>query len=405
MRSAPEGATVTSMPIGRLWSRVEPISDALLALALIAFGSWDILAHNPGSYPGSAGAHEVFLVLCCAPLAWRRRAPFAVLVVVFGVTLAWVYSMWPIDQQGPFEGFVAIMIAIYTAAAYTSGGEAVATGAVTTVGLLVGVITGAAGGESAGNVIPFTLWIVAAYVIGRVFRRRQLVAAELGDRVSRLEQEREQQARQAVAEERERIARELHDVIAHSVSVMVVQAGAGERVLNDDPERAREAFRSIRETGSEALEEMRRLLGLLRQKDDALSLAPQPSIARLGVLVEEVRAAGLPTELKVEGEPKTLAPGIELSAYRIVQEALTNIRKHAGAASASIRVRYAEHEVVLEVDDNGNGNLATNGGGRGHGLIGMRERAALYGGTLEAGPRPDGGFHIRATLPLEHPSP
>ena len=186
---------------------------------------------------------------------------------------------------------------------------------------------------------------------------------------------------------------------------MVVQAGAGERVLDDNPEQARDAFRSIRETGSEALEEMRRLLGLLRQKNDGLSLAPQPSIARLGVLIEEVRAAGLPTELAVEGTPRTLAPGIELSAYRIVQEALTNIRKHAGVASASVRVRYAEHEVVLEVDDNGNGGLETNGDGSGHGLIGMRERAALYGGSLEAGPRADGGFRIRATLPREHPSP
>jgi signal transduction histidine kinase len=208
-----------------------------------------------------------------------------------------------------------------------------------------------------------------------------------------------------VAAERERIARELHDVIAHSVSVMVVQAGAGERVLDGDPEQARAAFYSIRETGSEALEEMRRLLGLLRQKHDALSLAPQPSIARLSLLVDEVRAAGLPTQLAVEGRPKTLAPGIELSAYRIVQEALTNIRKHAGAVSASVRVHYTEHEVVLEVDDNGNGTLETNGDGSGHGLIGMRERAALYGGTLEAGPRTDGGFRIRATLPLEHPSP
>jgi signal transduction histidine kinase len=399
------GATVTSVPIRRLWSRVEPLSDPVIALALIVFGSWDILAHNPGSYPGSAGGHEVFLVLCCAPLAWRRRAPLAVLMVVFGVTLAWVYSMYRLDQQGPFEGFVAIMIAVYTAAAYTSGNEAIATAVVTTVGLLVGVITGGVGGESAGNVIPFTLWVVVAYVIGRVFRRRQLVAAELGDRVSRLEREREQRAQQAVAAERERIARELHDVIAHSVSVMVVQAGAGERVLDGDPEQARAAFYSIRETGSEALEEMRRLLGLLRQKHDALSLAPQPSIARLSLLVDEVRAAGLPTQLAVEGRPKTLAPGIELSAYRIVQEALTNIRKHAGAVSASVRVHYTEHEVVLEVDDNGNGTLETNGDGSGHGLIGMRERAALYGGTLEAGPRTDGGFRIRATLPLEHPSP
>jgi hypothetical protein len=148
------------VPIRRLWSRVEPLSDPVIALALIVFGSWDILAHNPGSYPGSAGGHEVFLVLCCAPLAWRRRAPLAVLMVVFGVTLAWVYSMYRLDQQGPFEGFVAIMIAVYTAAAYTSGNEAIATAVVTTVGLLVGVITGGVGGESAGNVIPFTLWVV-----------------------------------------------------------------------------------------------------------------------------------------------------------------------------------------------------------------------------------------------------
>jgi signal transduction histidine kinase len=234
-------------------------------------------------------------------------------------------------------------------------------------------------------------------VLGRALRRRRLAAAELQDRAARLEQEREERARAAVAEERGRIARELHDVIAHSMSVIVVQAGAAEQILGNDPARAREALRSIRRAGNDVLDEMRRLLGILRREDEELTLAPQPSIARLDELLGQARAGGLPVELVVHRQPRQLAPGVELAAYRIVQEALTNSRKHAGAAHAQV-IRYAPDALELDVVDDG--RAAQQGGGTGHGLVGMRERAVLYGGVLEAGARPGGGFAVHARLPL-----
>jgi signal transduction histidine kinase len=334
------------------------------------------------------------------PLVARRRAPLAVLALVLGASLAWIYVLFPLSQQGPVEPFIALIVATYTAAAYTSGRQAVASMAVVVAGVATGVLTGALGGQPAGDYIPFALWIAVAYVVGRTFRRRQLLAAQLGDRLTSVERDRDADARRAVAEERARIARELHDVIAHSVSVMVVQAGAGERVLAEDPQAARDSFRSIRETGGQTLIEMRRLLGLLRDEEQALSLAPQPSIARLGALVHDVCAAGLPTSLRIEGEQKPLAPGIELSAYRIVQEALTNVRKHAVAGRADVIVSYGSDDVTIEILDDGVGGRSGNGSG--HGLIGMRERAGLYGGTIVMGVRSEGGFRVRAVLPLQH---
>jgi signal transduction histidine kinase len=201
-----------------------------------------------------------------------------------------------------------------------------------------------------------------------------------------------------VAEERGRIARELHDVVAHSVSVMVVQAQAGPRLLGE-PEQARGAFRSIEASGREALVELRRLLGILRTGDEHLAIGPQPGLGSLQSLVEQMREAGLPVELRVEGEPLQLPPGVDLSAYRIVQEALTNTLKHAGQAEAEVVVRYGASELELEVVDNGSGGAASVNG-PGHGLIGMRERVALYGGELVTGTRNSGGYAVRARLPL-----
>ena len=240
-------------------------------------------------------------------------------------------------------------------------------------------------------------------MLGRALRRRRLATAELQGRAAQLGRDREERARAAVAEERGRIARELHDVIAHSMSVIVVQAGAAEQILAHDPNRAREALRTIRRAGNDALDEMRRLLGILRQDGDELALAPQPSIARLEELLRQVRAGGLPVELVVDGQPRQLAPGVELAAYRIVQEALTNSRKHAGAAHAQVTVRYAPDALELDVVDDG--RAAGQGEGTGHGLVGMRERTALYGGVLEAGARPEGGFAVHARLPLDPSRP
>jgi signal transduction histidine kinase len=223
-------------------------------------------------------------------------------------------------------------------------------------------------------------------------------AAELAERAGRLEHERQV----AVEEERARIARELHDVIAHSLSVMIVQAGAGEQVAKRSPERVVEPLRSIQETGRQALSEMSRLLGMLREGGEELGLAPQPGVGDLEALVEQTREAGLGVELVVEGARRSLPPGLDLSAYRIVQEALTNARKHAGDARAEVRLCYRADTLEIEVLDDGPGS--GNGVGGGHGLIGMRERVAVFGGSLETGPRPGGGFAVRAVLPLEAPT-
>ena len=201
----------------------------------------------------------------------------------------------------------------------------------------------------------------------------------------------------AAAEERARIARELHDVVAHSVSVMVVQAQAADRVLEGDEPAARELLGSIETTGRQALSELRRLLGLLR-RFEAADLAPQPSLRHLDGLVAQVRDAGLPVELVVHGEPPPLPPGVDLSAYRIVQEGLTNALKHAGRAHARVVVRYTPGEIQLEVADDGAGNGV--GAAAGHGLAGMRERVAMYGGELESGPGATGGYVLRARLPV-----
>jgi signal transduction histidine kinase len=238
--------------------------------------------------------------------------------------------------------------------------------------------------------------------VGRAFRSRWLRASALEDRADRLRGEQEERARLAVADERSRIARELHDIVAHHVSTMVVQAGAGRRVIERDPQRAGGAFASIEGAGRQALVELRRLLGILRTDSDGLALAPQPSIEQLGGLVESVRGSGLSVELVVRGDPRPLPPGIDVSAYRIVQEGLTNTIKHAGKAKAEVIVEYGERDLDLRVVDDGRGGAGGDGDGRpGHGLVGMRERVTLYGGTLETGARSGGGYSIHARLPIE----
>jgi len=213
----------------------------------------------------------------------------------------------------------------------------------------------------------------------------------------KLEAARTAAAQRAVAEERARIARELHDVIAHSVSVMTVQAGAVRRLLQPGQERERLALEAIESTGREALTEMRRLVGLLRRQGTMPDFSPQPSMRAVDVLVGTIREAGLPVELAVEGEPRELAPGVDLAAYRVIQEALTNALKYAGPARAWVTVRWREDEIEVEIANDGSSEAA--GDGAGHGLIGLRERVALVGGTIESGPRAGGGFVVTARLP------
>ncbi|MEV5611588.1 sensor histidine kinase [Streptomyces sp. NPDC052225] len=255
------------------------------------------------------------------------------------------------------------------------------------------------------QMVPFAL----AWVLGDSLRTRRAYLAQLEERAARLEREREAQSKVAVAAERARIARELHDVVAHNVSVMVVQADGAAYVLDQAPDQAKKALETISGTGRQALAEMRRLLGVLRtgEPEEGGEYVPQPDVEQIEDLVEQVRTAGLPVDFKVEGTPRQLPSGVELTAYRIVQEALTNTRKHGGPnAGASVRLVYFDDGLGLLVEDDGKGaphELYEDGGadGRGHGLIGMRERVGMVGGTLDAGPRPGGGFRISVLLPLK----
>ncbi|MFJ9818864.1 sensor histidine kinase [Streptomyces sp. NPDC101151] len=253
--------------------------------------------------------------------------------------------------------------------------------------------------------VPFAL----AWVLGDSMRTRRAYFAQLEERAARLEREREAQSKVAVAAERARIARELHDVVAHNVSVMVVQADGAAYVLDAAPDQAKKALETISSTGRQALAEMRRLLGVLRtgEHQESGEYVPQPDVDQIDDLVEQCRSSGLPVDFKVEGTPRPLPSGVELTAYRIVQEALTNTRKHGGPnAGASVRLVYFDDGLGLLVEDDGQGaphELYEEGGadGQGHGLIGMRERIGMVGGTLDAGPRPGGGFRISALLPLK----
>ena len=292
----------------------------------------------------------------------------------------------------------ALVLAMYSVAAHCELSGALLGGAI--VLLPAFVLEAVVDGES-GNFFFIAVMNASVWGAGRAVRSQGSRAARLADRTVVLERESEQRARTAVSEERARIARELHDIVAHSVSTMVVQAGAERRVLDDGQASTREVLLSIEQTGRQAMAEMRRLLGMLRKDDQELALAPQPSLAHVDLLVDQIRAAGMPVELRVEGEPVPLPPGVDLSAYRIVQEALTNALKHAGPARATVTVRYDKHELTLEIADSGRG--AANGNGGGHGLVGMRERVALYGGELDAGSRAGRGYAVQARLPLGPP--
>jgi signal transduction histidine kinase len=387
----------------RRWAELSAgdLFDALLALALAGTAQFEIWAHPlaDDGIPGPQLPNAVFLLLITVPLAWRRRAPTAVFVLVLASI---ALQIWLIDgarsDQPPFQHWIALLVVFYSLAAHAERRRALVAGALGG-GLFVGgdvvdLLSGAAG---LADTMPAWFMLAAAYGVGFALRGQRIQSTLLANRAERLEREREQQARLAVAEERVRIARELHDVVAHAISVIVVQAQAGQRVLEGEQASAREALGSIETTGRQALVEMRRLLGILRREDRELALAPRPSLAYLDVLAERVREAGLPVELHVEGEAKPLPPGVELSAYRIVQEALTNTLKHAGPASAQVVVRYRPEEVELEITDDGRGPVDGREGG--HGLVGMRERAGLVGGSVESGTNGGRGYRVRARLP------
>jgi signal transduction histidine kinase len=261
----------------------------------------------------------------------------------------------------------------------------------------------------APTVLSNALLIAAVWLLGHFVGVRRLYVLELEERTAELEQAREELARRAVTEERLRLARELHDVVAHAMSVIAVQSGVGAHVADTQPEEAARALAAIEATSRAALEELRRLLGVLREEDEPQGdLAPVPGLADLEGLLAELAKAGLAVKLQVNGTRPPLPAGVDLSAYRIVQEALTNVVKHAGPTRAQVVVDFRDHDVRVEVTDDGRGAVTSVSDGRagtGHGLIGMRERVQAFGGDLEVGPRPDGGFRVAARLPLAADQP
>jgi signal transduction histidine kinase len=435
----------------RVWLRARPlITDSVLAvvLAAISIGAnllidREVVAQSQGipieSLPPADAVTLTVAAVSCLTVALRRRRPFVLLILVHVVDLVPLLLGYPAALSSP-----ASLILLYTVAAYR--GLALSLGA-----LLVSLVGYAA--TALWMAIPIG-WadhlvaagvLVAAWGIGRSIRLRRAYLAELRERADRLERAREADTRAARAEERSRIARELHDVVAHHVSVMTVQAAAAQRVLAGNPEGAREALSAIEELGRTAMAEMRNIVGVLRT-DGAPGPAergPQPGMQDLPALVEQMREAGLRAQLWLEGEPAPLPPGIDLAAYRLVQEALTNTLRHAGPhARAWVTVRQEPRELLVQVEDDGRGLSAPgdrpdgrltdrlgrlderfderfDGAGRaggdaggpdgaggasrrpGHGLMGIRERVALYGGILRIGPRAEGGFEVKARFPLK----
>jgi signal transduction histidine kinase len=382
---------------GRLVTR-RAFIDVGLPLVLAAVALVEVATSGDFDAPWPVAA--MFTLGTTLPLVWRRRAPLVVLVA----TLACVAIPDTTHEIGnnasaPFAG---VLVAAYASGAYTSRRDGRIAAAI--IGAMVVLMALSIGEDVVGDAVFIGGILFAVWGTATMVRSRQELAAALAARTVELEHEREDKARLAVAEERARIARELHDVVAHNLSIMVVQAGAERRALGDERPGTTDVLATIEATGRAAMAEMRRLLGMLRRSDDELALAPQPSLRYLGELVDQVREAGMPVELRIEGEPRPVAPGIDLSAYRIVQEALTNALKHAGPAHARVTVRYGEKELDIEIADDGTG-AAEDAPAGGHGLVGMRERVALFGGDLATGRRNGGGYAVRARLPLAGGAP
>lgn len=369
-----------------LLARLRRFADPALAAAVLVVSLQPLFRTGKGPIPSWG---YVLVVAMCLPLVLRRRYPLAVASVCGGLTVVYGMSSLP-DPPVPYAG----LLSLYSVAAHGSRDHANA------AGIIAGfAITGALLFDPAADLEDATVQILlfaTAWLLGDSTRRRREAAAALADRADQLERTRAAESAAAVAAERSRIARELHDVVAHHLSMMVVQAEAGAVASTRDPGRTEAVFDAIGAAGKQALTEMRRLLGVLKQ-DGPSALAPQPGAEEIPALVDGVRSTGLEVGFTVAGSVPELPPAVGLTAYRLVQEALTNVVRHSGATAATVDVRYDDDTVELVVSDNGRGGAAEEGG---HGLVAMRERVALVDGTLEAGPAPERGWRVRAVLPV-----
>jgi signal transduction histidine kinase len=371
------------------WTRRHPLAvDAALGLLILGAGG-----AGPGDRAGATWVRFVFAAAMAIGVTVRRRWPRG----SFALVAATGFAQYLADV--PFKVFdVAIIIGLYTIAAHRGRRDAAVAFVVAEIGAVLAAFRWA--GDPWAAIIAPTVAAAAAVVLGESMRVRRAYLAQLEQRAARLERERDQQAEIAAAAERSRIARELHDVVAHSLTVMVAQADGAGYALDRDPQQARHAMATVAETGREALTEMRRLLGVLRSPESPDGTTPQPGLQEVDDLIDRVRDAGLSIRVTRRGEPRTLPAGMGLAAYRIVQEALTNTLKHAGpTAHADVTITYADHCFEVLVDDDGRATQAAPAR-PGQGLTGMRERAAMYGGTVMTRVKPDGGYRVVASLPI-----
>lgn len=372
--------------------------DALVVAALGGLGLFEILVAplDTWVFPGSPWRHLPFLTMAVVPLLWRRRAPVLVLAAVTAASVAWMYGTLD-AAQAPIHPFMAQLLATYTVAA-TTHGQQLRRGLGVLAVLLLGDLPGLAFlDRSADTVFPSWVLLGLSVAVGRVVADRVRLAERLAETAAALEAERDARTAEAVTSERVRIARELHDVITHAMSGIVVHAGVEARAAAAHDGEAAQALASIECSGREVLVELRRLLGALHTTP-CEDLTPQPSLRNIDALLEPLHRAGVDVSVDRDGDLEHLPAGVDLSAYRIIQEAVTNVLKHADARAVAVRVRRGNGHVDLEVTDDGHGGVPVEGG---HGLVGMRERARLCGGTLHAGPLTSGGFGVRTRLPVD----
>ncbi|WP_067826145.1 sensor histidine kinase [Actinomadura kijaniata] len=394
----------------RAWFLARPAgADALLALVLLLAGIpqlvWrDLPADVADSFADADLRQVVTVTVVTLAISLRRVRPLSVLLVV----LAGQFALTAWHYLPTIPEVAAFLIAVYSVAAHRGLAHS-ALGGVVALAVFNVVFTMVPVDNSLMVLLTNNALVAGVWMLGRNLRLRRAYFAELEDRAARLERARGTDARAARIEERSRIARELHDVVAHHVSVMTVQAGAARRIIDRNPDGAREAMATIEEVGRTALSEMRRIVGVLRTDRDAETargeLAPQPGLGDLGELLDHVRETGLSVQLWIEGEARQPSPGVDVAAFRLIQEALTNTLKHAGPeARAWVRLEYTDEDLTVEIEDDGRGTatiIADKDDNPGHGLVGMYERVALYGGELRIGPRVGGGFGVRARFPLE----
>jgi signal transduction histidine kinase len=367
--------------------------DVAIAAALLALAEAEVALGQVGA---ARWAAALVALAYTAPLALRRLAP----VAVFVWTIAMLAVLLQLEPHGDQFSVVLALLVV----SFTVGRELDAARAWLVSGLGIGFFWAAtfAGGGNLGDAVFGTLLYGGAWAFGQALRVRAQRLLDATERADRVEREREARERQAAQQERVRIARELHDIVSHSISLVTVKTQALRRRLEPAQQQEIEELREIEAITRQAMAELRRLFGALRDDGERPPLGPQPGLGELPVLVEQARAAGAPVELRLEGEPTPLAPGVDLAAYRIVQEAITNVLKHARPAAATVSIRFLPNLLEIEVHDTGAARTAVNGAG-GSGLIGMRERVALYGGDFAAGPSENGGFRVHATLPLREP--